>query len=257
VLKAFIDDSGSDGNSPWYVLAGYVGTVEGWDLFDSLWAQAMHLHPRIEYFKATEAESLKGQFSCLSKDQRNEKIDALIRVIGRCGRRAVCSRMRRSHYNELVRGNVPEAWDSPYYFLFPAVIAACINIERLNGNLETVDFVFDDDSGHKKGVKRLLPSLFPMECMYGSMVNVVRKNDSEFIPLQAADLVAWQIRRHFSVLDEPSRQHYTDSRWSLPEEPHEFIIGRAMVKQIIDEIRERATQLGPLIARSPDVRTWR
>ena len=35
MLKAFIDDSGSAGDSPWFVLAGYIGTVEEeWDRFD-------------------------------------------------------------------------------------------------------------------------------------------------------------------------------------------------------------------------------
>jgi hypothetical protein len=33
-LRAFIDDSGSGGDSPWFVLAGYLGTVEAWEAFD-------------------------------------------------------------------------------------------------------------------------------------------------------------------------------------------------------------------------------
>jgi hypothetical protein len=52
VLKAFIDDSGSGGDSPWYVLAGYLGTVEGWDLFDGQWEEVLHEPPYIEYFRA-------------------------------------------------------------------------------------------------------------------------------------------------------------------------------------------------------------
>jgi len=53
VLKAFIDDSGSGSDSPWYVLAGYLGTVEGWDSFDGQWEQVLHEPPRIEYFKSS------------------------------------------------------------------------------------------------------------------------------------------------------------------------------------------------------------
>lgn len=44
MLRAFIDDSGSGGDSPWFVLAGYVGTVGyqlvvapgTWDVFARL-----------------------------------------------------------------------------------------------------------------------------------------------------------------------------------------------------------------------------
>jgi hypothetical protein len=37
MLKAFIDDSGSGGDSPWFVLAGFASTVERWAEFDVPW----------------------------------------------------------------------------------------------------------------------------------------------------------------------------------------------------------------------------
>ena len=256
VLKAFIDDSGSGGDSEWYVLAGYLGTVEGWDQFDSLWLDVLHEYPRVEYFKASEAESLRKQFGGFTDEQRNTKLDRLIEVIGRCSRRAICARMRQRVYNDFVKGQVPPAWDSPYYFLFPAVIAASINIERILGDSETVDFVFDSDEAHEKGCERLLPALFPMQSMYGSLVNVIRRDEKKFLPLQAADLLAWQIRRFYCVTDEPRRKHFDASRKAPPEEPHEFVMDQAMIKSMIEDIRNRAAALAASLGRSPDVRTW-
>lgn len=175
VLKAFVDDSGSGGDSPWYVLAGYLGTVEGWDSFDPQWQAVLEKPPAINYFKSREAERLRpdGQWAGVSKEERDAKIDDLIKVIGRCARRAICTRMRQRDYNDLVKGNIPPAWDSPYYFLFPTIIGAAINIERLDGEEEPVDFVFDDDEKHEEGVDRLKPSLMPMQSFYGSLVNIV------------------------------------------------------------------------------------
>jgi hypothetical protein len=49
-LRAFIDDSGSGGDSPWYVLAGYVATTEEWNAFNESWTAALHELPRIDYF---------------------------------------------------------------------------------------------------------------------------------------------------------------------------------------------------------------
>src|ERR1035441_6269714 len=82
VFKAFIDDSGSGGDSPWYVLAGYMGTVEGWDSFDAEWTSVLHADPRIECFKSSEAERLHyhSQWAGVSKEQRDSKIDALGRA---------------------------------------------------------------------------------------------------------------------------------------------------------------------------------
>lgn len=259
MLKAFIDDSGSGGDSLWYVLAGYIGTVDGWDSFDGEWTGVLHQNPRIEYFKSSEAESLRpdGQWAGISKEQRDEKIDALIEVIGRCARRAVYTRMRQSVYDELVKGNIPLAWDRPYYFLLPSVIGAAINIERIDGDSELVDFVFDSDQTHERGIELLLPFLFPMQSLYGSLVNVIRRDDKKFLPLQAADLLAWQVRRYFSASkEEPPRRHFNAARTAPPKEWHEFIMDRTMVASMIDQIRKGAAKLAASLGRSPDVRTW-
>jgi Protein of unknown function (DUF3800) len=221
VLRSFIDDSGSGGDSPWYVLAGYLGTVEGWDSFDAQWSDVLHQPPRIEYFKSKEAERLSrnGPWAGVTKEQRDAKLDALIEVIARCARRSICTRMRQKDYDELVKGNVPPVWDSPYYFLQTIIIGAAINIERLDGESESIDFVFDRDLKHEKGSRKMLPAIRPLQSMYGSLVNVSYQDEKEFLPLQAADLVAWQIRRFFSV-KEPRRKQFDSAQHSLPEDPH-------------------------------------
>ena len=258
LLKAFIDDSGSGGDSPWYVLGGYLGTVEGWDSFDDQWSDVLHQHPRIEYFKSSEAESLRGggQWAGIGNDQRDVKLDALIDVIARCARRAVCARMRQCDYNDFVKGNIPSVWDSPYYFLQTSVIAAAINIERIDGESESVDFVFDRDQKHERRSRKMLPALMPMQSMYGSLVNVSYQAEQDSLPLQAADLVAWQIRRFFSV-KEPRRKQFDSAQRSLPKEPHTFVVDRAMAKAMITDMVERAAQLAGSLGRSPDLRTWK
>lgn len=258
VLKAFIDDSGSGGDSPWYVLAGYLGTVDGWDAFDDQWTDVLHQHPRIEYFKSSEAESLRSgdQWAGVGKAQRDAKLDALIDVIAQCARRAVCARMRQCDYDDFVKGNIPPAWDSPYYFLQTFIIGAAINIERIDGEAEPVEFVFDRDQKHEKKSKKMLPAVMPMRSLYGSLVNVSYRSDKEALPLQAADLVAWQIRRFFSV-KEPRRKQFDFAQQSLPKEPHTLVVGRAMAKAMITDMRQRAAQLASSLGRSPDLRTWK
>ena len=258
VLKAFIDDSGSGGDSPWYVLAGYLGTIAGWDSFDDQWTDVLRQHPRIAYFKSSEAERLSchGQWAGVSEEARNAKIDALIAVIGRFARRAICVRMKQRDYDDLVKGAIPPVWDSPYYFLQTFVIGAAINIERIDGVCESIDFVFDRDQKHgKRSQEKLLPALMPMHSLYGSLVNVDYRSEQDALPLQAADLVAWQIRRFFSV-KEPRRKHFDDAQWAPPRDPHTFVMDRRITKRIITEIRQEAVRRAPFLGRSSDVRTW-
>jgi hypothetical protein len=258
MLRAFIDDSGSGGDSPWYVLAGYTGTVEGWGSFDAGWCSVLRAPPQIEYFKSSEAERLhsRSQWAGISEEQRNLKIDALIEVIGRCSRRSICARIRQRDYDQLVKGNIPPRWDSPYYFLLPAIVGAAINIERLDGGSEPVDFVFDSDQKHEKGSRQLLPALMPMRSYHGLLVNYTHRDEKDFLPLQAADLLAWQIRRFFSVTDEPRRKHFDSARLAPPAEPHSFVYTRDSVRWMISEIQNGAAERAASLGRSADVRTW-
>lgn len=256
MLRAFIDDSGSDRNSAWYVLAGYIGTVEGWGRFDTEWMSVLQQHPTIAYFKSSEAESLRpnGQWAGVTAEQRNAKIDSLIEVIRRCARRAVCVRIRQSDYDNFVRGNVPDAWDSPYYFLLIIIVGAAINIEVLDGDGEDIDFIIDEDQMHEKGFRLIAPRLFAMSSVHQRLVNITRQDEKQFIPLQAADLLAWQIRRFFSS-SEPRRKHF-DSCQELPKAAHTFILDRKKIIDIMGDMNETAARIAPSLGRSPDVRTW-
>jgi hypothetical protein len=78
MLTCFADDSGSDRQapdkqSPVFVLAGYVSTVDNWKKFSNEWKAALKSGPReLDYFKMVEAHSLKEQFCGWTKYDRDE-----------------------------------------------------------------------------------------------------------------------------------------------------------------------------------------
>jgi len=251
MLKAFIDDSGSDWQSPWFVLAGYVSTVEKWDSFDSLWSDVLNAPPRIKYFKASEAESLKGQFTGFTQQDRNAKIDALIDVVQVCAEWPICARVRQKHYDELVKGQVPTKWDNPYYFLFQILIGSSVTIERLHGDSHPIEFVFDSNERFDKMSDSLVKTFYNREFFRG-VVNVFYRDDKKFLPLQSADLYAWQTRRAFSVTTEPRRQHYDRCRAIGNRRPHDHIMSREELATFMAEMRAEGARLG----RPDDMRKW-
>src|ERR1039458_6635169 len=78
---AFIDDSGSGGDSPYYILAGYSPSEAACGAFGPGWQAALDVAPKLQYFKMSEAESLKGQFSGFSSERRTERVNRFIDVI--------------------------------------------------------------------------------------------------------------------------------------------------------------------------------
>lgn len=265
VLKAFIDDSGSGGDSPWYVLAGYVGTIDGWNSFDHQWRAVLDQEPRvsyfkgdrfddhwrsvlkpeaqISYFKSSEAESLRpdGLWRGISKAQRDSKIDDLIAVIQRCARNAVYIRVKQRDYDAVVKGVVPPKWDNPYFFLFAGIITSAVAVEKLYGDGEPIEFIFDNNERVENPSRTLYGQMKEMPYFTGRIANVLYRDDKQFTPLQAADLLAWQTRRAFCVSHEPSRKHFDSARACIrPHVPH--IMTRDDLEKWVEALEERARQ---------------
>ncbi len=255
MLKAFVDDSGSGGDSPWVVLAGYVGTEEDWTAFDSEWQEVLDEPPSLAYFKSSEAESLKGRFSGFTRNQRNVRIDRFISVIQKRARQAIEVRMRLSHYDSLIRGNVPTAWDDPYYFLFSGFILSATTVERLYGEESPIEFVFDSSERFEKPSTKFFESFRTRYDQVTAKANVAYRDDKLFLPLQAADLLAWQVRRLFCS-NEPRRQHLTDAR-KTKWEHFSHIVGKEELTKMKAALAKRQKIMTEQFGLDEDVRKWK
>jgi hypothetical protein len=247
MVKAFVDDSGSGGDSPWYVLAGYVGTVADWLGFEAEWAAVLDRPPLIKYFKGAEAESLKNQFDGFTRDQANAKIDALIEVIGHHAQRAIIVRTRQKNYNEIIKPKVPEIWDDAYHFLFPYFISAVLNMETYAGAGEPAEFVFDSSQRLDKRAQVQYTQLLQMPQYAGRMANVLFRDEKLFLPLQAADLLAWQVRRAYCVRTEPRRPHFDNAVNCPQQKPFSAILDREKLQACLKAMEANAIKEAALL----------
>jgi hypothetical protein len=201
---AFIDDSGSGGDTPYYILAGYSATEATWAAFWPDWQAALELAPKLEYFKMSEAESLKGQFLGFSPEQRKERINNFIDVIQRHDLQEASVAVSADAYRATFYPIMHRSHASPYYLAFIGMVSALAGINRYSGSAESTDFIFDEQKGMEKKALRMYAAVkqnFP-ERQFG---RVAFRSDRHVIALQAADLVAWQIRRFRSTPSEPLR----------------------------------------------------
>lgn len=68
-----------------------------------------------------------------------------------------------------------------------------------------IEYIFDSSQRFEKPSMMLYHlSLSSHPNLSGKVVNVSYRNDKDFPPLQAADLLAWQIRRFFALRTNPS-----------------------------------------------------
>jgi hypothetical protein len=120
-----------------------------------------------------------------------------------------------------------------------------------------VDFVFDSDKRHQRRFDLMLPKMKHMKSMDGKFVNAIRRDERKFLPLQAGDLLAWQIRRFCEPNHEPPQKHFYAARDCRPKKHELFIVDRAMLVNMVQDMRETASKLARSLGRSPDVRTWK
>jgi hypothetical protein len=121
IVQTFIDDSGSDWQSAHFVLSGFCSDAHSWEGFSDAWAHILEDVPKIGYFKAREAQSLKGEFLGWDEAARDAKISTLVDLICKfpCGKIDII--MHQSHYDKHVKGCIPKEIDSPY---FPSVVTS-------------------------------------------------------------------------------------------------------------------------------------
>ena len=205
VLQAgYFDDSGSDAGSRWYVLAGFLATVEQWKSVATKWDETLHREPNdLRYFKMAHAMALDGQFRRgWTAPLRDKLITELVDIVAEINPWRIECFVNRNLFNAFVKGILhTETFDDPYFILFyQIVLSVAVNAERIGWNRDC-DFIFDEqgklgDIAKSKWnwVKENIDNIsgFAVGPHLGSPP--VFRNDITFRPLQAADMFAWLVR---------------------------------------------------------------
>lgn len=209
MLKAYLDDSGR-GQGPSLVLSGYVSTAEQWEVFSREWRAELDVRPSVEYFKTKEAMWREGQFSHHRPELITYRINKLAGIVKANVLLGIaCAVSLKDFYNIIdpffkAQPDHPMARvnGNPYFFCFYGVMTLLYHHLWRKGRVEPVDFIFDEQG--KEG-NRIADFYYdfrdtrPLDMVGKMMVNPpIFQNDRYMLPLQAADLSAWHIRRYLA-----------------------------------------------------------
>lgn len=215
MLASFTDDSGSDKRGPVFILAGYVSTVALWQEFSDAWHAGLQSGPRkLEYFKMQEAAfSGKGQFKKWRRAERDAKVDELARIVKRYAMFGVQAVLWWNDFNA-VQARYRKYPIDPYILLFNHVMAAAVTHVRRLQIEEKIEFYFDDQG--RTGDIALQAYRIAQARIAAEMLEYVagppnHKSDRVVLPLQAADMLAWQSRRFCAENEQHgiNRSRYT------------------------------------------------
>ena len=214
VLQAYIDDSGNEPTSPIFVLAGFISTHQRWAAFSDEWQAALDEPPQLAYFKMAEAEHFREQFSKSRGwivENRDARILKLANIIAKHAITRIHSAMLHESFDRWIRSiknpSRNSAQDHPYFMLFHAIVQIISTLRVHAYNNDPCDIIFDEqgslglDAIYFWENLRKNPAAIAKETA-AAFANYFGKppifrNEKEFLPLQAADLYAWQLRRRF------------------------------------------------------------
>jgi Protein of unknown function (DUF3800) len=186
-LKAYIDESGKS-DPPVFVMAGFIARAEQWAAFNDEWREILDMPPRIEAFHAAD--------SAWSKDRK--RFIALMSVIRRHVMTGIAVTVFHDDYQAALGRRISARMDRPYFLMYQAIMALAFQWEVENGLNEKIDFIFDEqfeESDFLQSKFSELISVAPPGVKERFGNRPIHADDKKILSLQAADILAWSLRR--------------------------------------------------------------
>lgn len=226
-LIAYFDDSGKVPDSPVQVIAGYVAPEAAWDEFTYEWRSILEAC-NIEAFRMAQAWRLSAEYRKLGPIGRDQLIVKLVESIKKYVEAAFAISVdldAYSHWFCLEKSNELQAF-RPYTHLFYKIqILLYDYLYNLRADCE-LEVVFDVQGGESEA--KILAGMAEFRKLGATRWGELPVSTPSFqrdevaVPIQAADLLAWLIRR-----DAMNASRQTD-RTQLPES---IILGEALSMQ--------------------------
>jgi hypothetical protein len=213
MLQGYADDSGSDGRHAPYFFGGFLMEAERWAHFADAWQTQLDRSPAIEYFKMHEAHTRSGQFTFIQPEIRDRKVKDLLEVIEAFKPVGIYSTVNWEEFRVSQIPYVEGAAKDPYHCLVPWLFDVVREWQVHNDRFpEPVDFDFDEQ-GEKIGAA--IHAVYPevkrtasqsLRKMLGRIPMML--DDKKVLPLQAADMLVWNLRAYY----EPKLE-YSEWEW--------------------------------------------
>jgi hypothetical protein len=210
-IQAYIDDSGVKGTDAVFVLAGFIGRAEKWAEFSDAWRECLRESPSIQYLKMREAAKFKGQFRFWKAEERDNKLARCAEVIKKFPPDKGIYMMNDLVAWEQLAENPVKLLTDPHFMGFFGVINAVCNEIVSSGTSEQVEIIFDEHVIFGPRVAHWYPVVKEMLQADAHMDTPISllpvwkvmppypmfRDDKQFAPLQAADILAWLLRNAF------------------------------------------------------------
>jgi hypothetical protein len=193
-LTGYFDESGSDAGNEYYIVAGFVSTVEKWDRFDGDWKAVLRQF-KVSSFHAHEFDNGRRGFGPYKDWDEERRRDFMGKLLGIIVRRTHKSFGTATHKKSLdiVLGNsdIKRYYGGPFSVSFFNTVHAVSEYRKKHYPSTPIVHIFDEGNSREGAI---LQAAKTIRLQKGdTMIEDIRPgNDETITPLQAADLLAFE-----------------------------------------------------------------
>jgi hypothetical protein len=207
VLKVAMDESGVHDGSPVLTVAAYIARPRQWQA----WTKAWNVQKRpIEVFHATDCANLHGEFKGWEATPRDEFVRKLLPVIADADFPGVVVGIQMHEFEKAMAGrdDLRPLFGTPYAACFQWVVQIIMNIAIGAQSRERIGFVHEVNDYRQEALES-----FAWVKKYGNPLNTIVglqfADKKDYVPLQAADVLAYEGNKRLRDPSRPERRAWT------------------------------------------------
>ena len=201
MLSAYFDDSGTHDQSQVMVYGGLIGTDTQWAAFEAAWKARLNAplpgKPALPRFHVAPCLSgRKGKdFLGYTQDEAEELAEAFTHIILDSGVSGYARAIERKAWDALILGPSREVLGDSERNAVTSCILTTLQWARDNSDDDRLAFIFDNRPHRQEANERIF-SIFQRNFLSGDAgppePSIAFESSERFIPLQGADIVAWE-----------------------------------------------------------------
>lgn len=196
-MQVYCDESGKN-DGPVYVMAGVASAPNQWVDFANEWQLELDSHPPIRAFK-------------MSKFKNSSRLSNFADIFHKHVWFGFAVSVKHDEYENIIKGRFDNWMDDPYMFLFDSIMNEIDRYTENGGYHGPIDFIFDEQLEKEAPLNATWAAhlaRMPPEKAARFESRPTFAKDERALPLQAADMLAWHVRRALAQddrrLDETS-----------------------------------------------------
>jgi hypothetical protein len=196
MMRAYFDGSGTHDDSPAVVFSGIVGSSNAWEAFEGQWKARLDSpvpgKPPLKRFHMTDCVARTGEFEGYSEPESDWAIHDFRQIILRHELYGYSVAVSNNDWNTLITDDMRRHLGDAERYCFNKIINAMVDLVRAHSNDKELTLIFDD-SPQRADAQQSLLRQYHARPRWEEVKGISFLSSTEFSPLQAADMVAWEI----------------------------------------------------------------